>query len=167
MLPVALATLGHPAQEVQAAVRAQGHVTHNNVLSDAACDCIVAGVQLALQGGDRRAILSGPAADLVHAFPQFAYDAANHDSPGADVVDTLQVVLNVFSLSDGFGTRLIDVVNRDGDADTAGAIAGMLAGALHGARAIPRCWLAALDPEVARACRRQARERIRLADATR
>jgi ADP-ribosylglycohydrolase len=31
-------------------------------------------------------------------------------------------------------------VNRGGDADTNGAIAGALAGALHGERAIPETW---------------------------
>ncbi len=35
---------------------------------------------------------------------------------------------------------LIDVANRGGDADTNGAIAGALLGAVHGERAIPARW---------------------------
>ena len=36
-------------------------------------------------------------------------------------------------------------VNRGGDADTAGAIAGAIAGARYGLSAIPRRWVNALD----------------------
>ena len=43
---------------------------------------------------------------------------------------------------------LIDVVNRGGDADTTGAIAGMLAGACYGPEAIPARWRKALDAGV-------------------
>ena len=61
-----------------------------------------------------------------------------------------------------FGTAsfeecLIDVVNRGGDADTTGAIAGMLAGARYGGDAIPARWLKALDPHVSSQCSNQAR----------
>ena len=49
------------------------------------------------------------------------------------------------------------VVNRGGDADTTGAIAGMLSGALYGMRSLPPRWLKALDPDVRAACQRQAR----------
>jgi ADP-ribosyl-[dinitrogen reductase] hydrolase len=40
------------------------------------------------------------------------------------------------------------VVNQGGDADTTGAIAGMIAGALYGEAAIPGAWLKRLDPLV-------------------
>lgn len=39
-----------------------------------------------------------------------------------------------------FEAGLIDAVNRGGDADTNGAIAGALLGATHGAKAIPAAW---------------------------
>ncbi len=41
----------------------------------------------------------------------------------------------------GFEAGVIDVVNRGGDADTNGAIAGALLGAAHGAAAIPDRWI--------------------------
>ena len=45
---------------------------------------------------------------------------------------------------------LYEVITQGGDADTTGAIAGMLAGALYGEAAIPQGWLKRLDPVVRR-----------------
>lgn len=42
--------------------------------------------------------------------------------------------------ADGIADGLIDVVNRGGDSDTNGAIAGALLGALHGVHTIPEAW---------------------------
>lgn len=163
VLPVALATYGRPAAEVRAAVRAQSHVTHNHPLSDAACDCTVAVVQAALAGGDRQTVLREQAADLVRTHPEFAFNGARRDNPSAYVVETLQAVLQALSGTEDFESCLIDAVNRGGDADTTGAIAGMLAGAIYGVDAIPARWLSALDPQVHSACRHQAQELIELA----
>lgn len=68
----------------------------------------------------------------------------------------MQVVLQSLLETDSVESCLIDVVNRGGDADTTGAIAGMLAGALYGPRSIPARWLRALDPTVRDACQAQA-----------
>jgi ADP-ribosyl-[dinitrogen reductase] hydrolase len=43
---------------------------------------------------------------------------------------------------------LTGVVNQGGDADTTGAIAGMIAGAFYGLEALPKRWLKRLDPAV-------------------
>ncbi len=69
----------------------------------------------------------------------------------------MQSVLQSLLETDSVETCLVDVVNRGGDADTTGAIAGMLAGALYGARSIPPRWIKALDPAVREACQQQAR----------
>lgn len=61
----------------------------------------------------------------------------------------MQTVLHHFFASTHFEDCLIGVVNRGEDADTTGAIAGMLAGARHGIGAIPRPWLKRLDRRVA------------------
>jgi len=50
----------------------------------------------------------------------------------------------------------VAVVNRGGDADTTGAIADMLAGALYRADAIPLRRLRALGPKVSAQCEDQA-----------
>ena len=65
--------------------------------------------------------------------------------------------------TDDFRDCLIDVVNRGGDADTTGAIAGMLAGALYGMDDIPETWLKTLDTNTGRSCTVQARALIQLA----
>ena len=49
---------------------------------------------------------------------------------------------------ESFEECLVRVVNRGGDADTTGAIAGQLAGALYGVHGIPNRWLKKLDPKV-------------------
>ena len=74
----------------------------------------------------------------------------------ANVVETMQAVLQSLLTTDSFEKCLIDVVNRGGDADTTGAIAGMLAGAVYGLDALPARWLKALDADVRNACIRQA-----------
>jgi ADP-ribosyl-[dinitrogen reductase] hydrolase len=62
-----------------------------------------------------------------------------------------------------FEDCLIDVVNRGGDADTTGAIAGMLAGARYGLAGIPRRWLRGLDELTRVRCEKQAEALIALA----
>ena len=69
----------------------------------------------------------------------------------------MQAVLQALLETDSIESCLVDVVNRGGDADTTGAIAGMLSGALHGMRSLPPRWLKALDPDVRATCQRQAR----------
>jgi ADP-ribosyl-[dinitrogen reductase] hydrolase len=78
------------------------------------------------------------------------------ENPTGYIVDTMIAVLQAFIDTDSFRDCLVDVVNRGGDADTTGAIAGMIAGAYYGLHAVPREWLAALDPRVRDACRDQA-----------
>ncbi|HEX7454730.1 MAG TPA: ADP-ribosylglycohydrolase family protein, partial [Gallionella sp.] len=66
--------------------------------------------------------------------------------------------------TDDFSSCLIDVVNRGGDADTTGAIAGMLAGALYGLEAIPDVWRNTLNADIRHSCEVQAVALIQLAD---
>lgn len=164
-LPVALATLGRPVEEVHGATLAQAWVTHRNALSDAACVCLVEMLQLALPGTATLAVLHARARALVERHAEFEFRRVRRENPSAYVVETLQAVFQALFEAGGFEASLVDVVNRGGDADTTGAIAGMLAGAWYGAEAIPRRWLAALDRKVLHACARQAEALIGLADA--
>ena len=78
------------------------------------------------------------------------------------MVDTLQTVFHyLFSTAD-FEECLVGVVNQGGDADTTGAIAGMIAGAFYGLEAIPRRWLKKLKREVREQVEDQARRLVRL-----
>ena len=158
VLPVALATFGRPESEVRACVRAQAHVTHHNAMSDAACEFLALAVQDFLRGNSLRDVFRQRISPLVMANPAFAFrDRPRREYPSGWVVETLQAVLQAVGDVGGFENCLVDVVNRGGDADTTGAIAGMLAGALYGIPGLPRPWLKALDPGVRSACARQAR----------
>lgn len=158
VLPVALATFGQTEAAVRAACRAQSHVTHHCVLSDAACECLAFMVQDALRGADKNHLLHRHAHPLVARHPEFKFRAVRQSSnPSGYVVDTMQAVFQSFFDTDDFRSCLIDVVNRGGDADTTGAIAGMLAGALYGLEEIPETWLKTLDADTRRTCEAQAR----------
>ena len=157
VLPGALATLGKSEARVRAACRAQAHITHHNVLSDAATETLALMLQAALRGADRAHLLTQYARPCAALYPEFAFeDARRCENPSGYVVETLRAVFQALSEGDDFESCLIDVVNRGGDADTTGAITGMLAGALYGPHAIPPRWRRALDPEIRRRCLEQA-----------
>ena len=143
---------------MRAACRAQAHVTHNNPLSDAATECLALMVQDALHGADKDRLLHQHVIPLTGQHPEFEFRSAPRSNPSGYVVETLQAVFQAFFDTDDFETCLIDVVNRGGDADTTGAIAGMLAGALYGQDALPKAWLNTLDSDISQACEAQARD---------
>jgi ADP-ribosyl-[dinitrogen reductase] hydrolase len=157
VLPVALATLGQAEAAVRSACRAQAHVTHHCALSDAACECLVFMLQDALRGASKNDLLHDHAHPLAAQFPAFRFRAVKPGSnPSGYIADTIQAVFQSFFDTDNFRDCLIDVVNRGGDADTTGAIAGMLAGALYGPADMPEAWLKTLDAGIRRSCETQA-----------
>jgi ADP-ribosyl-[dinitrogen reductase] hydrolase len=144
-LPVALATLGHdPAFE--AWTLSQCHITHNHPLSDDATLALGRMVHRLLEGGGVKACRD-ESNRLIEKHRAFAFKVYKGQS-SAYIVDTVQTVLNFFFTTDNFRDCLIETVNQGGDADTTGALAGMLAGALYGVRAIPEDWLDRLDPVI-------------------
>jgi ADP-ribosyl-[dinitrogen reductase] hydrolase len=158
VLPVALATLGQTEAQVRAACRAQAHVTHNNALSDAATECLALMLQDSLHGADREQLFQQRVIPLIARHPEFEFRIAPpRGNPSGYVVETLQAVFQAFFGAPTFMECLIDVVNRGGDADTTGAIAGMLAGAQYGHAALPNTWLTMLEPHTRQACTAQAR----------
>ena len=158
ILPVALATLDQPEEAIRAACVAQAHVTHNNALSDAACLTLTHMLHDALAGADKLALLHHHAHPLAALHPEFAFRGGRQvANPSGYVADTLRAVFQALFDTDDFESCLVDVVNRGGDADTTGAIAGMLAGALYGLEGIPARWREALEPATRRDCEAQAR----------
>jgi ADP-ribosyl-[dinitrogen reductase] hydrolase len=61
------------------------------------------------------------------------------------VVDSLQTALHDALSADSAEDAIVTAVNRGGDADTIGAIAGAVAGARFGAQDLPERWLSAID----------------------
>ena len=78
------------------------------------------------------------------------------ENPSGFIVETMQAVLQALFNTGSFEECLVNVVNRGGDADTTGAIAGMIAGSLYGVNAIPNRWLKKLDKTLRQECQRQA-----------
>ena len=159
-LPVALATLG-AAQAIAHWTLAQCHLTHHHPLSDAASLALGTMVQQLLQGGGIKACRA-LASRLLALHPEFRFDPYPGRATGY-IVDIVQTVLHHFFRTDGFESCVTGVVNRGEDADTTGALAGMLAGAAYGVEAIPARWLTALDPQVKRRIEMQVNALLGLA----
>lgn len=147
-LPVVIDTLQDEAA-FEAASLGQARITHHHPLSDAAVLGFGRVMRAALLGAGRVHALAAVQA-LTAQTPAFAFKPYKGRA-SAYVRDTLQTVLHFFSLHEDFETTLIATVNQGEDADTTGALAGMLCGACCGAAALPAHWLRRLDPEVAQA----------------
>lgn len=143
LLPVALATLGDEALTRRATLE-QAHLTHNHVYSDAACLVIARLVQMAVLGNSKTQ-LAVIAWRFVERYPSFNFVTYSGNATGY-IVDTVQTVLYHFFRTRDFESCLVETINAGGDADTNGAIVGMLAGAYYGAESLPLRWLRALKP---------------------
>ncbi len=140
--PVALYTLGDEELLSRLAVE-QAHITHHHPLSDAACASVGTMIQRGLLGAplpDLRAA----AEELAARHPEFRFEKYDGKSSGY-VVDTLRTVFDAFFSTDNFEDCVVKTVNRGGDADTTGSIAGAIAGARYGPAALPRRGVKAVD----------------------
>jgi ADP-ribosyl-[dinitrogen reductase] hydrolase len=159
MAPVAFFTLGDDAALVRCAIE-QAHLTHNHTLSDAACLVVGRMVQKALLGCTRFE-LHEMTRELVKEYNCFQFNDY-HGNATAYVVDTLQTVFHYLFTTGSFEECLIGVVNQGGDADTTGAIAGMIAGAFYGLEEIPVRWLKKLNRGVRETVEAQALGLVKL-----
>lgn len=160
-LPIALATFGYNKQFVMFSSREQAHITHNAVLSDLAVEHVIELIQAALQA--KPIVYLEQMTDIfIKANPLFNYMHKSTENPSGFIVDTLNAVLQSFYTTHDFESCIIDVVNKGGDADTTGAIAGMIAGAAYGIKSIPYRWLAAIHSETRELCETQACKLIAL-----
>lgn len=146
MAPVGLFTLGDYALLERYALE-QAHLTHNNVVSDAACICYGRLLHLAVTAASKPRIRR-EVDGLIARFPTFTFEPYRGLATGY-VVDTFQTVCFHFFRGRDFEECVVGAVNQGGDADTTGAILGGLAGAYYGLEAIPQRWLKRLDKRVA------------------
>lgn len=158
-LPVALATLGD-APAFERWTLEQCHITHNNPLSDAAALSLGSMVQALLLGQGLKACRE-EANRLIRRYPVFCFSPYPGRASGY-IVDTVQTVLHYFFHTDSVEHCLVQTVNQGEDADTTGALAGMLAGAAYGVGSLPGHWLDRLDPVVRRDITGQAEALLRL-----
>ena len=144
-LPVVLALM-HDAPALERLSLAQARITHHHPESDAATLGIARLLALILAGAPH-ADCQAWVADWVRANPAFAFQPYKGRAT-AYVVDTVQTVLHHFVNHTDFEAALIATVNMGDDADTTGALVGMLAGARCGASALPQRWLSRLQRNV-------------------
>ncbi|MFO7765686.1 MAG: ADP-ribosyl-[dinitrogen reductase] hydrolase [Pelovirga sp.] len=142
MCPVALVSFAS-SERLQRYTLEQAHLTHHHPLSDAGCLCIGNMLHAAMAGADRFA-LHELTRKLVKQHPNFRFNNYNGQASGY-IVDTLRTVFHFLFTTADFEECLTGVVNQGGDADTTGAIAGMIAGAFYGETNLPKRWLKKLD----------------------
>ena len=160
-LPVVLATLNRP-DYFSAWSLQQCHITHNHPLSNAATLTLGKIVSHLINSQDMDTC-NQEAELLISQYGEFAYSPYSGKASGY-IVDTVQTVLHYFFNTDSFESCLIATVNQGGDADTTGALAGMLAGAKYGAQQIPERWLNELDERIVTQIRQQTSDLVRLAE---
>jgi ADP-ribosyl-[dinitrogen reductase] hydrolase len=159
-LPVVLSTLNRPDRFNEWSLQ-QSHITHNHPLSDAATLALGRIVNLLIHGQTLDAC-EQEAERLIGQYSEFAY-SPYPGKASAYIVDTVQTVLHYFFNTGSFESCLIATVNQGADADTTGALAGMLAGAKYGVEQIPERWLTQLDRQVVEQIRQQTQGLVRFA----
>ncbi len=162
-LPIAIFHCNSSFEVLQKASKIQCHVTHNNIVSDVGTEAVLKMLTAAFNGNSKNS-LEKYAHALVDKFPLYRYDKRKIENPSGWIVETLQSVFQAFFTHNNFEDILIDVVNRGGDADTTGAIAGMLAGACFGQKSIPVEWFNKLDANVRNSCTKQAIDLLLLSE---
>ncbi len=158
-LPTVFVSLESESVLVQRSIE-QAHLTHNHAESDAATAAIACMTRRLLLEGERAAC-DHIASDLVARHPAFHFKPWPGNTSGY-IVDTVQTVFDRFFNTGSFEECLVQVVNRGGDADTAGALAGQLAGALYCVQGIPSRWLEKLDPAITAAIYAQTPQLLNL-----
>ncbi len=161
-LPIALFCCYAPEEEMCRVSRLQAHTTHNNPVSDAGTETVLRMLARLLKGAEKDALIT-LVRQLAAEFPQYRFDKKRATNPSGYIVHTLQAVFQAFFEHNDFKSILVDVVNRGGDADTTGAIAGMLAGACYGLHSIPQQWRGRINPKVKATCIQQTHDLLALA----
>ena len=97
-----------------------------------------------------KAALDGVGSDAPDELVSALEPLARGESPGTletsgYVVHSLQTALHDALFAEGVEDAIVTAVNRGGDTDTIGAIAGAVAGARFGASQLPDRWLSAID----------------------
>jgi ADP-ribosyl-[dinitrogen reductase] hydrolase len=160
-LPVVLATLQDDEGFRQQTLD-ESRFTHNHPLSDAATLALGEMTRAMVKGGgvlECREIVN----TLLRDYPKFQFEPYPGRASGY-ILDTMQTVLHFYFDADSFENLVVDTVNRGEDADTTGAIAGMLGGARYGASAIPKRWINKLEGKVVSEIHQQVNELLRLSE---
>ena len=148
LAPVILAYYRNPISLAHyAALSSQTtHASHECIQS---CQYFAEVVRRALLGMPKTALFDDLSCKqfsyLTHLCQQdFCHKTADEINSSGYVVDCLEAALWAFWHTADFREAILMAVNLGGDADTAAAVCGQLAGAYYGYDAIPAHWLSAL-----------------------
>jgi len=140
----------HDPVQAEAISRKQSLTTHAAPEAVDACALLARIITSAIHGRERDAVLSPqidpdwqPAIQAIAAGSWRSKNEADILSTGY-VVHTLEAALWAVATTTSFEDAVLRAVNLGHDADTIGAVAGQIAGALYGLDAIPRRWVAQL-----------------------
>ena len=121
--------------------------THGAATAVDACQLYAAYIAAAIRGVPRHVFLEAPRTEgMASEIQEIAHGSFRTNSPPAIVgsgyvVRSLEAALWAFAGNDSYATATLAAVNLGEDADTTGAICGMLAGAYWGESGIPEHWL--------------------------
>ncbi len=153
LAPIPIFWAMDPVRAVDAAAQ-MSRTTHAAPESIDACRYLAALLASAIHGADREALVapqfspapgfwdSAPLCPAIAAVAEGSY--LSRDPPevraGGGAVACLEAALWAFSRGRSFEEVVLAAVNLGEDADTAGAVAGQLAGACYGHSGIPAAW---------------------------
>jgi ADP-ribosyl-[dinitrogen reductase] hydrolase len=133
--------------------RLQSRVTHPHLECEVASAFICAGIACLLQGipADEALASAADLAELPAPLLEVVQKAPSRQREGLEnsgwVRHTLESAIWGLLTTSSFEEAVVQVVNLGGDADTAGAVVGALAGAAYGLIAIPFRWREVLRGE--------------------
>jgi ADP-ribosyl-[dinitrogen reductase] hydrolase len=140
--PEAIEACAYFVQILRAAILGEGDVLRPRAWMGADCDALF---PRHWQSDERDFLTLHPSAEeaAIEAIAQGTWRTKTRDEIRSTgyVVDTLEAALWCVATTDSFEAALVRAVNLGGDADTVGAVAGQLAGALYGSSAIPERWI--------------------------
>jgi ADP-ribosyl-[dinitrogen reductase] hydrolase len=128
----------------------QGQFTHNHFVPNFACRMLNAIIIEGIKTGNKvkalqAADVEGCSEELIHII-NGDYKNKSRDEIKSDgyVVSTLEAAIWAVWHTDNFKDVLLLAVNLGDDADTVGAVAGQIAGAIYGVDEVPRSWISGL-----------------------
>lgn len=145
------------AQQTQAA---QGHAVEGNgalmrtiypalyYTDEKKRHLVTRGIALMTHAGEQSTNICEEYVEAVHKASMdegFRVQIIGGAEPTGYVVDSYSNACEAIAQTRSFEMAVIEAVNRGGDADTIGAIAGGLAGAMYGYSEIPQRWIDSLD----------------------
>jgi ADP-ribosyl-[dinitrogen reductase] hydrolase len=143
----------HDLQKVREIASAQSRTTHASDIADECCQYL-AGLMARVIGGQSYENARSELQEAEWGYPLMAIIENNHKTAAENeikssgyVIDTLNAAIWAVENSQSFEGAVLKAVNLGDDADTVGAVAGQIAGAIYGYSSVPKHLKAGLVDE--------------------